>query len=188
MAVVLKGKPLLVYRDYWLLALNVVPCQRPVKRKQDSTMQCGHRAVQWTMSYILIISRFRVVHCGIFYGPLFFLGIVYTRAFGKIKTQNIPRLAYILHTFYHDYYHYEPSHLVYRYTGEFLLFSYPYMELWRSSLMFRSFVYRYTRIQPATDSHPLFVLQFEEAKKQLFKYLLSSLQNEMITMAMIMIM
>ena len=26
--------------------------------------------------------------------------------------------------------------LVYRYTGEFLLFSYPYMELWRSSLMF----------------------------------------------------
>ena len=113
MAVVLKGKPLLVYRDYWLLALNVVPCQRPVKRKQDSTMQCGHGAVQWTMSYILIISRFRVVHCGIFYGPLFFLGIVYTRAFGKIKTQNIPRLAYILHTFYHDYYHYEPSHLVY---------------------------------------------------------------------------
>lgn len=40
----------------------------------------------------------------------------------------------------------------------------------------------------ATDSHPLFVWQFEEAKKQLFKYLLSSLQNEMITMAMIMIM
>ena len=39
-----------------------------------------------------------------------------------------------------------------------------------------------------TDSHPLFVWQFEEAKKQLFKYLLSSLQNEMITMAMIMIM
>ena len=38
--------------------------------------------------------------------------------------------------------------LVYRYTGEFLLFSYPYMELWRSSLMFRSFVYRYTRTQP----------------------------------------
>ena len=38
--------------------------------------------------------------------------------------------------------------LVYRYTGEFLLFSYPYMELWRSSSMFRSFVYRYTRTQP----------------------------------------
>ena len=38
--------------------------------------------------------------------------------------------------------------LVYRYTGEFLLFSYPYMELWRSSLMFRSFVYRYRRTQP----------------------------------------
>ena len=38
--------------------------------------------------------------------------------------------------------------LVYRYTGEFLLFSYPYMELWRSSLMFRSFVNRYTRTQP----------------------------------------
>ena len=38
--------------------------------------------------------------------------------------------------------------LVYRYTEEFLLFSYPYMELWRSSLMFRSFVYRYTRTQP----------------------------------------
>ena len=37
--------------------------------------------------------------------------------------------------------------LVYRYTGEFLLFSCPYMELWRSSLMFRSFVYRYTRTQ-----------------------------------------
>ena len=37
--------------------------------------------------------------------------------------------------------------LVYRYTGEFLLFSYPYMELWRSSLMFRSFVYRYTGTQ-----------------------------------------
>ena len=39
--------------------------------------------------------------------------------------------------------------LVYRYTGEFLSFSYPYMELWRSSLTFRSFVYRYTRTQPA---------------------------------------
>ena len=38
--------------------------------------------------------------------------------------------------------------LAYRYTGEFLLFSYPYMELWRSSLMFRSFVYWYTRTQP----------------------------------------
>ena len=38
--------------------------------------------------------------------------------------------------------------LVYRYTGDFLLFSYPYMELWFSSLMFRSFVYRYTRTQP----------------------------------------
>ena len=33
--------------------------------------------------------------------------------------------------------------LVYRYTGEFLLFSYPH-----SSSMFRSFVYRYTRTQP----------------------------------------
>ena len=42
--------------------------------------------------------------------------------------------------------------LVYRYTGEFLLFSYPYMELWRSSLMFRSFVYRYTRTQPKNFS------------------------------------
>ena len=29
--------------------------------------------------------------------------------------------------------------------GEFLLFSYPYVELWRSSLIFRSFVYRYTK-------------------------------------------
>ena len=38
---------------------------------------------------------------------------------------------------------------MYRYTGEFLLFSYPYMELWRSSLMFRSFVYQYTRTQPS---------------------------------------
>ena len=41
--------------------------------------------------------------------------------------------------------------LVYRYTGEFLLFSYPYMELRRSSLMFRSFVYRYTRTQPTKE-------------------------------------
>lgn len=43
----------------------------------------------------------------------FFLGIC-TRAFGKIKTQNIPRLAYIFHTLDHDYYHYEPSHLINR--------------------------------------------------------------------------
>ena len=38
--------------------------------------------------------------------------------------------------------------LVYQYKVEFLFLSYPYMELWRSSLMFRSFVYRYTRTQP----------------------------------------
>ena len=44
----------------------------------------------------------------------FFWGIVYTRAFGKIKTQNIPRLAYIFHIFDHDYYHYELSHLINR--------------------------------------------------------------------------
>ena len=42
--------------------------------------------------------------------------------------------------------------LVYRYTGEFLLFSHPYMELWRSLLKFRSFVYRYTRTQPYPDT------------------------------------
>ena len=38
--------------------------------------------------------------------------------------------------------------LVFPCTGEFLLFSYPYVELWRSSLMFRSLVYWYTRTQP----------------------------------------
>ena len=48
--------------------------------------------------------------------------------------------------------------LVYRYTGEFLLFSYSYMELWRSSLMFRSFVYRYTRTQPQNCLLPVFLL------------------------------
>ena len=42
--------------------------------------------------------------------------------------------------------------LVYRYTGEFLLFSYPYMELWCSLLLFRSFVYRYTRTQPKSGT------------------------------------
>ena len=40
--------------------------------------------------------------------------------------------------------------------GEFLLFSYPRMELWRSSLMFRFFVYRYTRTQPTPAYRVLF--------------------------------
>ena len=63
--------------------------------------------------------------------------------------------------------------LAYRYMGEFLLFSYPYMELWRSSLMFRSFVYRYTRTQPKMSYHSYFpaskICQKDSPHQNVFK-------------------
>ena len=59
--------------------------------------------------------------------------------------------------------------LVYQYTGEFLLFSYPYMELWRSLLMFRSFVYRYTRTQPISGRYIAFHYLTPLLRSNIFK-------------------
>ena len=67
--------------------------------------------------------------------------------------------------------------LVYRYTGEFLLFSYPYMELWRSSLLFRSFVYRYTRTQPE-DAFLFFKVDFKVSNIANFSFQIWNFQDK----------
>ena len=65
--VVLKGKPLAVHRDYWSLALVVVRRQRPVKWKQDSTMQCQcqcHRTVRLRAINDVIYSNYVTLSSG----------------------------------------------------------------------------------------------------------------------------